>query len=84
MNLKIFAIFVIVILGIGTGSLLELDSIAIWLQGLKVFNSLNEITNPQCNCENPENPSEIGPQYCPRDANGFILGDPNHFCPAYP
>lgn len=83
MNLKIFAIFVIVILGIGTGSLLDPNGIAIWLQGLKIFN-FDAITNPQCNCENPSNPSQIGPQYCPRDAFGFILGDPNQFCPVYP
>lgn len=84
MNLKIFAIFVIVILGIGTGSLLQLDSIAVWLQGIKVFNSFGEITNPQCTCENPNNPSQMGPQFCPRDLNGFILNDLNHFCPAFP
>ena len=80
MNFKIFIILLILIFGVGTASLLDPNGIAIWLQGLKVFNSLGEVIDPNCICENPANPSEMGPQFCPTDANGDVIGDPNFIC----
>ena len=76
MNFKILIILVILAFGISTGTLLQ-DNVMVWLQGMKIFDSIDEIT-ATCVCYDQSDPPQIID--CPTD-NGNVVGDPNGFCP---